>query len=277
MNLGREQIPPVLARARERFESALASAGANRGFRAEKKGDAGQLFVYDFIGKDPWFGGGIDHNDVLAELDAMRGVKRLDVYINSPGGDVWAGKTIYNQLKRFPAEKVVHVDGIAASAASLIAMAGDRIVTEAGGTWLVHRVAAGMWGFSEDLRKKADEIDAETDAILGIYEQRTGRAAADILAWMREDAIVDAVTAKARGWTDEISEADQRRANAQAKAAANAPAPRAKTSAEIVAEARANYSDLRTRFPAASRGSQPPGQPGARNATQTPGNRLENK
>lgn len=277
MNLSRHP-PAFVAQCLERFKAALQSRGMDRGMRAEKKSDSeASLLIYDTIGEDWWTGGGVKAEDVAAKLDELKGVAKLEVFINSPGGDVFEGKTIYNQLRRFgAAEKIVHIDGIAASAASLIAMAGTKIITEPGGTWLVHRVASGAYGFEEVLRARADEIATESVSIRGIYEQRTGKSPAEWDAWMREDKIIDAATAKARGLTDEISEVEQKRADEAAAAAARVPVPRSKTPAELVASARAMRDEIRTKFPAASRGPQQPGQPGETKPSE-PGNRQEQK
>jgi ATP-dependent protease ClpP protease subunit len=262
------------------FAVHLQAAGRPRGVFAAKKGDTeGELLIYEVIGEDFWTGKGVTAPDIAEKLAALKGVTRLDIYINSPGGDLFTGKTVYNELKRFPAaEKIVHVDGIAASAASLIAMAGTRIITESGGTWLIHEVA--NWGCpgrgtAADHRKIAAEVETETTAILGIYEGRTKCPSDKLAALMREDRIITAAEAKSYGLTDEISAVEQKRVDeAHARAAQAKAQERPKTPAEILATARADYAHLQSRFPAASRGMKSPGEPGAGNDTK-PGNRQQ--
>lgn len=159
-------------------------SGLNSGVWAAKKSDAkGELYIYESIGLDWWTGGGITGKSVVAELKKIEGVKTLDIFINSPGGDVFEGKTIYNTIKRFDAEKIVHIDGIAASAASFIAMAGDKIITAENATWMIHEAWGGASGNAEDLRTIAGLLDIENAAIAGIYAARTGQPASSF--WMR--------------------------------------------------------------------------------------------
>jgi ATP-dependent Clp protease protease subunit len=270
----RPEMPAARKQAEASFSSRLEATGRARGvFAAKKSATEGELLIYDVIGEDFWTGAGVTAPDVAAKLEELKGVSRLNIYINSPGGDLFTGKTVFNQLARFQAEKVVHVDGIAASAASLIAMAGDRIVTEEGGTWLIHEVA--MWGTrgrgtAADHEKAAAELRVETQSILGIYEKRTKTPSANLAALMVEDRIIGAAEAKGFGLTDEISEVEEQRAAAKAAA----PVPRARTAEELFAQACADYAEIQRRFPAASRGPQSPGEPGPRN-TQKPGNRQE--
>lgn len=153
------------------------------GVWANKKDTKGELYIYESIGLDWWTGGGITGKSVVAELKKLEGVKTLDIFINSPGGDVFEGKTIYNTIKRFDAEKIVHVDGIAASAASFIAMAGDKIITAENATWMIHEAWGGASGNAEDLRTIAGLLDIENAAIAGIYAARTGQPASSF--WMR--------------------------------------------------------------------------------------------
>lgn len=157
--------------------------GALPGLFASKKDSRGELYIYEAIGFDCWTGSGVTSKDVVAQLDKLKGVKTLDIFINSPGGDVFEGKAIFNSLRRFDAEKTVHVDGIAASAASFIAMAGDKIVTAENATWMIHEAWGGGAGNAGDLRALADVLDQENKAIAGIYAARTGQPASSF--WTR--------------------------------------------------------------------------------------------
>lgn len=104
--------------------------------------------------------------DILAEIpkDAQ-----LDIYINSGGGDVFAGIAIYHQLKRRTGLNVVHVDGLAASIASVIAMAGDDIIIPASAQMMIHRPWSLAMGDADDLRKTADALDLCQQSIMDIY------------------------------------------------------------------------------------------------------------
>jgi ATP-dependent Clp protease protease subunit len=182
-------------------------ASGRQKFRAEMSGGRGALYIYDVIGEDWWTGGGVTAKSVQAALDGMKGATALDVYVNSPGGDIFEGKAIKAQLDRFPGEVVVHVDGIAASAATFIAMAGDRILTAPAATWMIHEVWAGAVGRASDMRAMADVLDMENGTFAETYAKRTGQSVEDVRAWMAAETWMTAADAKARGFTDEISEA----------------------------------------------------------------------
>lgn len=184
-------------------------------FRAEAKGDGlfskvsadvGELYLYDSIGEDWWSGGGITAQKIVDALKAMEGVKTLDIFINSPGGDVFEAKAIYENLRRFDAEKVVHIDGIAASAATFIAMAGTKIITASPATWMVHEVSAFAWGRAAEMRAMAEVLDIENRAIASIYAARTGKTEAEMLDLMAAETWMSAKDALAKGFTDEVAE-----------------------------------------------------------------------
>lgn len=177
-------------------------------FRAEVSGGRGSLHLYDTIGED-WFFGGVTAKGVADALADMKGVAGLDIYINSPGGDIFEAKAIYSQLRRFEGEKVVHVDGIAASAATLIAMAGDRIITAPLATWMIHEVWAVAMGRASDMLEMAALLEKENATFAETYASRTGQSTEDVLAWMSAETWMNAAEAKARGFTDEISEEQQ--------------------------------------------------------------------
>jgi ATP-dependent Clp protease protease subunit len=177
-------------------------------FSAEASGDRGQLYIYESIGDDLWTGGGVTGKKVVEALDQMKatGTKALDIYINSPGGDIFEAKAIYAALRRFDGERVVHVDGIAASAASFIAMAGDTIVTQPAGTWMIHEVRALAFGRAADLRATADVLDLENKTFAETYAKRTGQSLQDVLSWMGAETWMNAAQAKERGFTDHIAQ-----------------------------------------------------------------------
>lgn len=176
-------------------------------FHAEVKGEVGSLYVYEVIGYDWWTGGGVTAKQVVDALEQMKGAKKLNIYINSPGGDIFEAKAIFANIRRFDAERIVHVDGIAASAASYIAMAGDKIITNPAATWMIHDVWARASGTAADHRALADVLDMENKSFAETYAKRTGQKVEDVLAWMTAETWMSASEAKERGFTDEIAEA----------------------------------------------------------------------
>jgi ATP-dependent protease ClpP protease subunit len=163
-----------------------AARGRERGIFAAKKDTRGELFIYEQIGESFW-GGGVSAKSVIDQLEKLKGVSQLDIRINSEGGDVFDGKAIYNALRRFAANKTVYIDGLAASAATFIAMAGDRIVTAENATWMIHEASGLAMGNAGTLRDLADVLDGENAAIAGIYAARTGQPAS--MYWTRADPV----------------------------------------------------------------------------------------
>lgn len=160
------------------------------------------LYLYEAI-TPPDFGG-ISARDVVAALAEANGVKTLHVRINSVGGSVMEGKAIYQQLKEFLARKVVHVDGLAASIASVVAMTGDEIISSAESTWFIHGAQAFTMGGEREHREMADLLAKESANLLAIYQRRTRQPEADLKAWMDAETFMNAEEAKARGFTDRI-------------------------------------------------------------------------
>lgn len=101
----------------------------------------------------------------------------LHIYINSPGGAVFSGMAIYSMLSRYTGRKIVHIDGIAASIASVIAMAGDEIIMPENTMLMIHRSAADVCGNSEELTHYAELLAKLDEAILSVYEKRLINAA----------------------------------------------------------------------------------------------------
>lgn len=178
-----------------------------------KKEKTGSLYVYEVIGEDWWTGGGVTAKKVVEALDQMKDVKNLDIFINSEGGDVFEAKAIFANLKRFDAEKTVYIDGIAASAATFIAMAGDKIITAPAATWMVHEAWSIAMGRAGDMRAMADVLDLENQAIAETYAKRTGRSVDEMVKLMAAETWMSAQEAKDNGFTDEIAEDDNETEN----------------------------------------------------------------
>ena len=189
-------------------------------FQARSDG-VGELYLYGEIADASWLGDEITPAQFARELDALGELRELYVNIHSPGGDAFAGIAIYSILQRCPAKKIVRIDGLAASAASLIAMAGDVIQMPKGATMMIHNAWAHASGEAADLRKVADELDRLGGLMAEIYAWRTGvemdavRAMMDAETWMSgeeacaagfADELVDGVQAAAcAGWDEALA------------------------------------------------------------------------
>ena len=167
-------------------------------FFAKAKGKRGEIYVYESIGEG-WFGGitAKSFSDTMKELGK---VDALDIYINSPGGSVFDGIAIYNQIKRFSGEKIIHIDGIAASIASVIAMAGDEIRIADNGMVMIHQPWGISMGTSDEMRKYADSLDKVHDTILDTYVAKTGGDRKKIDEWMTDETWMNADEAIERGF-----------------------------------------------------------------------------
>jgi ATP-dependent Clp endopeptidase proteolytic subunit ClpP len=133
--------------------------------------ESADLYFYGDIVSSWW--GAWDDADQYPEAirDFLNGVegKNLNIYINSGGGSVFAGIAIYNMLKRHQGNKTVYVDGLAASIASVIALAGDKVVIPSNAFMMIHKPWNGMYGNSTDFRKMADDLDAIEQGIMNVY------------------------------------------------------------------------------------------------------------
>lgn len=110
-------------------------------------------------------------SEVLATLNQVEGLEELNIYINSPGGSVFAGLAIYNMLKRNKAKKIVHVDGVAASMASVIAMVGDVINIPSNAFLMIHNPWTFAMGNANDFRKLADDLDVIATGAMNVYKE----------------------------------------------------------------------------------------------------------
>lgn len=164
-------------------------------------GDASaSLHLYGVVGG---FWGDIVASDVVREIDALD-VAELHVYINSPGGDVYDGIAIRNALRRHAATIVVHVDGLAASAASFIAAAGDTVIMGENSELMIHDAWTIALGNADELRVVADDLDRISDNIAAMYAEKAGGTAADWRALMKAETWYSASEAVTAGLADSV-------------------------------------------------------------------------
>lgn len=112
-------------------------------------------------------------SDVQDFLDQLENVSKINVHINSGGGSVFGGIAIYNILLRYDAEITVYVEGLAASIASVIAMAGDKIIIPRNAQMMIHKPSSIAWGDADEMRKEADILDGCQKVILSTYMRHT--------------------------------------------------------------------------------------------------------
>ncbi|TFD47576.1 peptidase [Cryobacterium sp. Hh11] len=159
------------------------------------------VFIYDEIGESFW-GGGVSASSMATELAALD-VDNLAVYINSPGGAAWDGIAIMNAIRRHRAFVTVHIDGLAASAASIIAMAGDKIVMNRGSQLMIHDASGGVYGNATDMEETASILQKLSDSLADVYAGRTGTDRATWRDAMKAETWYTAEEAVAVGLADE--------------------------------------------------------------------------
>jgi len=174
--------------------------------------------------------GGISEGSISANTfsEMMAGVEKdedLDIHINSPGGSIFEGLTIYDSLVNHAGHVNIVIQGVAASIASIIAMAGDKITMAQSGRFMIHNPmgpSVMAFGTADKLRdaasettKIADTLDSIRDSLAGVYAARSGQSQKKILDWMDEQTYFNAADAVKFGFADKV------RANKSLAAAAN--------------------------------------------------------
>lgn len=136
-------------------------------------GNSAEIYFYGDIVSDSWeaWTDEDQYPDNIKNLLKEHEGKNLDIYINSGGGSVFAGIAIYNILKRHSGYKTVHVDGIAASIASVIALAGDRVIIPKNAFMMIHKPWSWCIGNANDFRREAEVMDTLEQSIIGVYEE----------------------------------------------------------------------------------------------------------
>lgn len=141
-------------------------------FKAQNNSDLAELTFYGDICMDvysKWSGTDRCPTDVANLLGNLDNYKSVNIHINSGGGDAFGGIAIYNLLKSYAGHKTVYIDGLAASAASIIAMAGDIIIMPTSSQLMIHSPSACGYGNADDMRKLAEALDNCEESILNVY------------------------------------------------------------------------------------------------------------
>ncbi len=187
------------------------------GVRAVSIGD-NVITMFDIIGEDFWSGGGITAKSVTAQLRAI-GEKPVEVQVNSPGGDMFEGIAIYNVLREHPQAVTIKVMGMAASAASIIAMAGDTVEIGTASFIMIHNCWVMAAGNRHDMAEIGAWLAPFDTAMADVYAARTGQDAKTIAGWMDAETFMSGSQAIERGFADNLLSADQIKTDAAAKAA----------------------------------------------------------
>jgi len=177
-------------------------------FKIENKADKSEIWIYEEIGENWWDGSGITAKGFQKELSEIK-ASQIDLHINSPGGLVFDGITIHNLIKQHPANVTTYIDGLAASIASVIALAGNKVVMANNALFMIHKASGAAYGNSDDMRDFADKLDKVNGSIATTYTVKTGKNEDEINGLMGAETWLSAVDALEMGFIDEIyGEAD---------------------------------------------------------------------
>lgn len=185
---------------------ALLAANKGRGqFSAQATGDnEATIWLYDAIVSDDYWGGvsALTLGKALAE---HRDKATIHLRINSPGGDVFAGRAMEVLLSEHPAKIVTHIDGYAASAASYVALAGDERIISPGGMFMIHKAWTLAWGNEDDLTKTAALLRTIDETLVATYVTKTGQTAEQLREWIAAETWLTAEQSLENGFATAIA------------------------------------------------------------------------
>ena len=160
------------------------------------------LFMNGVIAEDSWFDDDVTPALFKDELNA--GTGDITLWINSPGGDCVAAAQIFNMLSEYPGKVTVKIDGLAASAASVIAMAGTEVWMSPVSMMMIHNPATVAWGDHSEMKKAMELLDAVKESIINAYVRKTGQSRAKLSHLMDAETWMDANKAVELGFADDI-------------------------------------------------------------------------
>ena len=160
------------------------------------------LFLNGTIAEDSWFDDDVTPQQFKDELFAESG--DVTIWINSPGGDCVAAAQIYNMLKSYEGNITVKIDGMAASAASVIAMAGTKVLMSPVSMLMIHNPATIAWGDSGEMQKAIDMLSEVKESIINAYEMKTGMSRSKLSHLMDAESWMNVNKAVELGFADDI-------------------------------------------------------------------------
>jgi len=169
-------------------------------FKASASGEETEILLYGEIG-----GFGISAESFVATLKQVPADSHINLRIYSPGGSVLDGNVIFGALGRHKGGVTTHIDGLAASMASVIALAGSPVKMASNALYMIHNVTGSAYGDSEDIRKTADLLDKVQETMVSTYAKKTKMPKAEIIALMDAETWFTAKEAKKMGFVDEIT------------------------------------------------------------------------
>jgi ATP-dependent protease ClpP protease subunit len=208
-----EDCARIVATGRALPQAPPTCSGGRCEIRAADDGPVTDLFIDGPIGG--W--AGIDLSALLADMRAIPSTTPIRVFLNSPGGNVFDGLALYNTLRQRPAVEV-HVTGLAASIASVIAMAGQRLYMADASMLMIHEPHAGVLGTAEDMRKMAELLDQTAGLLAEVYVRKSGAERPQVRAWMAAETWFTAQQALDAKFADVVTDTAPQAALAAASA-----------------------------------------------------------
>ncbi len=171
-------------------------------FRMQAKEDqTADIYIYDEIG-----GWGISARRFTEDLISLGNLSHINLHIHSPGGEVFDGIAIYNQLKNHSATITVFIDGLAASMASVIAMVGDTVIMPKNAMMMIHKPWGVSWGDANDMREYADLLDKLENVLIPAYVAKTGKTTEEITAMLEQETWLGGDECVEHGFADKVIE-----------------------------------------------------------------------
>ena len=194
-----ESNAQTIDRLRKDVAELHAKYGEKKAWRTVRAAGEAELFLYDEIGSF-----GVTAKEFAGQLADLGDVSEIVLRLNSPGGDAWDGVAMFNSLVSHPARVIVRVDGLAASAASLVAMAGDRIEMADNALLMIHAPWTVAMGNADELRSVADLLDELTLSYVATYANRRGLDKGVVADLLWDETWLSAAEAVEAGFADEV-------------------------------------------------------------------------
>lgn len=171
----------------------------------------GELRIYGDIADRTWWNDDVTPQKFADDLAGLGDVKEIDVFINSGGGDVFAAQAIGNMLERNPATVTVYIDGLCASAATIVACHADKVIAAADSSYMIHPVMMGICDYltAEDMKNYLKALDVIRGSIVSLYAKKTGNTEEECAKWMDATTWWLASDAKEHGFVDEVTERNE--------------------------------------------------------------------
>lgn len=170
-----------------------------------------ELLLYGDISQTSWWGDEVTPKQFAKELSDIGPLEKIIVRINSGGGDVFAAQTIGNLLEGHAAEVTAKIDGLCASAATIVACHCDKVIAANDSTYMVHPVRMAPRGYltADEMQKLIDALNVIRENIINLYAKKTGRSTDEVTAWMEATSWWTATTAKENGFVDELTDDEE--------------------------------------------------------------------